>query len=86
LPVLKMPKRKPPASTPAPTPATPPEPPSETVRLAGDLMEKLREIAFNTRDSRNKRFKLTQLADQLFRPVIEQAYAEYKAKQPKAKE
>lgn len=72
-----------------PAPPVPPagdELPSETVRLAGDLVDMLREIAFNTRDARNKRMKLTQLADGLFRPVVERAYREFKSRQSKAKE
>lgn len=55
-------------------PAAPPsdrEPPSETVRVAGDVIEMMREICFHTRTgSSNRRLKLAELADQILRPAV----------------
>jgi hypothetical protein len=59
--------------TPPPTPETP-EPPSETARIAGDLMEMMRKVCFNTKDSRGKRLKLAQLIDNLLRPAVLREY------------
>lgn len=71
VPVLDMPKK--------PTP--PPEadlatPSSETVRVAGDLVELLREIAFHSRDTRGKRMKLTQIVDNILRPGVLKMHGE----------
>lgn len=50
-------------------------PPSETVRMAGDLMEMARAVCFHTRDSRGKRLKIAQLLDGYVRPLLERDYA-----------
>lgn len=64
-----------------PPPPTPDEPSSETARVATDLMEMMREICFNTRDDRGKRIKITQLVDNLLRPVVLREHREFKRKQ-----
>jgi hypothetical protein len=52
------------------------QPTSETVRVAGDLMEMLREICFNSRDPRNRRPKLTQVVDEILRPAVTKRHRE----------
>lgn len=56
---------------PAP-PATehPDEMPSGTVRIAGDLLEMLRELQFRARDERGKRPTIGQLVEKLLRPAV----------------
>ncbi len=61
----------------------PPLPPSETVRVAGDLMEMLRELAFHTRDTRGKRMKLTQIVDNILRPGVVTAHRKLQEEQAK---
>lgn len=56
-------------------------PSSETVRIATDLKEMLREMAFFQRDDRGKRINLTQLIDNLLRGPVTEAYARFKAEQ-----
>lgn len=64
--VFDVAKRKPPT----PPPEDPQQPTSETVRVAVDLMEAMREICFHTKDSRGKRKKLAQWVDDHLRPVV----------------
>lgn len=66
--------------------------PSGTLRLSTDLLEMMREICFHSRDNRGRRVKITQLADELFRPVVVWAYQDFQRakseggrKNPKAK-
>jgi hypothetical protein len=51
-------------------------PTSETVRVAGDLMEMLREICFNSRDSRKRRPKIAAVVDELLRPAVVKRHRE----------
>ncbi len=53
---------------------------TETVRVAADIMEMLRQIRFHTRDHRGKRPTLTALLDSMLRPVVKQALAELRAR------
>lgn len=64
-------------------PTPPPEEPasSETARVATDLMEMMREICFNTRDTRGRRVKITTLLDGLLRPAVLKEYREFKRRQ-----
>ncbi len=73
-----MAKKQPPV-TPPPA-AEPDQPSSETVRVAGDLMEMLRLICFHTRDERNRRLKLTQYVDGLLRPLVVREHAALRAR------
>lgn len=61
------------------------EPPSETVRLAGDLIEMLRDICYNSRDSRGKRLKISQFMDEHTRSWLVGYYADFKKKRGDAK-
>lgn len=55
-------------------PTSPPDPPEEvpsgTVRIAGDLLEMLRELQFHARDERGRRPTIGQLVERYLRPPV----------------
>lgn len=54
-----------------------PEPsPTETVRVASELMEMLREICYHSRDERNRRPKITAVVDEMLRPAVVKRHRE----------
>lgn len=62
------------------------QPTSETVRVAVDLMELLREICFNSRDGRGRRPKITAVVDEMLRPAVTRRHREVMEKAKKKPE
>lgn len=68
----------------APSPP-PDEPPSETVRVAGDLVEMMRQMCFNQRDERGKRLKVSAYLDGLIRPLVLRDYQQFEKRRASEK-
>lgn len=54
---------------------------SETVRLSSELVEMLRDIIYHARKPDGKRYKMIELADELFRSAITRKHREVVPKQ-----
>lgn len=59
-----------------PKPSGEDQPSTETLRVASDLVEMLREICFHSRDSRSRRLKITAVVDELLRPAVTKRHRE----------